>query len=74
MSSNAFVTKTVAGFTLLAGIFIMFVAASVVSWSGNVIPSPADDWKYDLAGWLAIAGGLVGIGMFFFGAMFYSRR
>ena len=58
---------------LVAGLAVVAVGCGVGA-TGQTVGSPADDWYYDLLSYSGLAIGLVGIGMFFTGAMIFSRR
>jgi len=67
-------SKTAAGFLLVGGILLAIVSATFAGLAANTLASPSDDWFYDLIKYSGIAGLLIGVGMFFYGAMVFSRK
>ena len=66
-------TKTIAGFVLVAGLFAFVIGGMIASWAGGVVGSPLDDWKYDLYGYAGTGVAMAGVGMFFTGALVFAR-
>ena len=67
-------SKTLAGMVLIAGMGVVFVCGSVAAKAGDKVPHPSQDWIYDLVGWVGIGGAVVGLAMFFAGAMVFARK
>lgn len=67
-------SKTVSGFVLVGGIATAIVFAIVAAVGATGSKSPATDFMYDCIKFGGFAGVLVGAGMFFYGAMHFSRK
>lgn len=67
-------SKTWAGVVMLSGLALVVITGRVVGSMQETGGSPADDWYYDLLSYGGLAIGLVGVGMFFYGAMVFARR
>lgn len=66
-------TKTHYGIMLVAGIAVVILSAGFTSGIGGAGSPPSEDFANDIKRYAAGAVGLVGIGMFFYGAMKFSR-
>ena len=67
-------SKSIAGAVLIAGLFAFFIGGTIASWAGGQVGSPLDDWKYDLIGYIGMAGAVAGIAMFAVGALNFARK
>ncbi len=66
-------SRYTAGYVIVAG---LMVAAFGIAFSFNVTQSqvtPDKDWIMDLLNYAGVASALVGIAMFFFGALRFSK-
>lgn len=66
-------TKTKAGIILVSGPLIAVIGGTISSVANNAASTPQTDWFYSLWNGVGMVLILAGIGMFFFGAMQFSR-
>jgi NhaP-type Na+/H+ or K+/H+ antiporter len=67
-------SKTASGILLLTGLGIAAMAGVLGSVSAkNYDLDPSLDWKYDLIQYSSIGGIVLGVVLFFLGAMWFSR-
>jgi hypothetical protein len=67
-------SKTASGSTLVFGLVVVAIGGVISATATSVRSTPSQDWLYDLLNYFGIAIILAGIGMFFFGSMFFSRK
>jgi hypothetical protein len=68
------ITKTIAGFLVLFGLLGMGVFAVAATTLANANSRPDMDLYYDLGRWFSILAGLACAGVFFWGALVFSRK
>lgn len=66
-------TKAKSGLILVAGPVIAAIGAGISSRANSANSTPDTDWWFSLLNGCGILTILVGLGMFFFGAMRFSR-
>ena len=67
-------SKTASGSTLVFGLVVVAIGGVISATATSARSTPSQDWLYDLLNYFGIAIILAGIGMFFFGSMFFSRK
>lgn len=66
-------SKTTAGIVLVAGIGVVMLGVGIRGTGHSASLDPADDWYYSMVNYAGLAVGLLGIGMFFAGALRFAR-
>ncbi len=66
-------SKTTSGFILVAGPIISCIGGGISSYATSVDSTPDTDWQYDVLNGVGVIVVLIGIAMFFFGALRFSR-
>lgn len=67
-------SKTLAGVTLISGPIVAIFGAGISSRANNAASTPDTDWYYSCINGVGIAFVLLGLAMFFVGAMAFARR
>jgi len=67
-------SKTEAGFLSVAGLVCAIVFATMAGMSARANRDISSDWFYDALKYTGILGALVGVGMFFYGALIFARK
>jgi hypothetical protein len=67
-------TKTQSGVVLIAGPVVAFIGGSISGSANNATSTPDTDWFYSLINGGGIVLILIGLAMFFAGAMFFARK
>lgn len=68
-------SKTLSGMILLGGLAVAVIAGRGGQIAANSnVNDPSLDWYYNLLSFGSMAGIVLGLGMFFAGAMFFARK
>lgn len=66
--------KALAGVTLISGPIVAIFGAGISSRANNAASTPDTDWYYSCINGVGIGVVLLGLGMFFIGAMVFARK
>lgn len=67
-------SKTVAGFVLLAGLVMVVVGGQTAAWAAGAGGGPKDDLFYGVMNMGGIGVAVAGLASFFYGAMVFARK
>ena len=67
-------SKTVSGFVLVGGLALSAIGGAISTTATSVRSTPDRDWFYDLLNYSGIAMILLGLVLFFFGALRFARK
>jgi multidrug transporter EmrE-like cation transporter len=67
-------TKVQSGIVLVSGPIVSAIGGAISSMANNASSTPQTDWYYSLWNGVGMVLILVGVGMFFFGAMRFSQK